>query len=92
MFKLCCAYGDCVGMFVVEERRPEMITQVDRIKTAFFADEGQCVRNVKFFLGESRAVTAEQLADQLDRAEVQIRAGTAVRSRKLDGHLTTKTF
>jgi hypothetical protein len=69
-----------------------MSIQVDRIKNAFFPTGGQGIENVKFFLGNSRVVTAEQLADQLDRAEVQIRAGTAVRSKKLDGHLTTKTF
>jgi hypothetical protein len=69
-----------------------MMTQVDRIKKVFFPTNGQGIENVKFFLGDSRAVTAEQLADQLDRAEVQIRTGSAVRSKNLDGHLTTKTF
>ncbi len=69
-----------------------MNTQVDRIKNAFFPAAGGGVENVKFFLGTSRSVTAEQLADQLERAEVQIRTGAAVRVKTLDGHLTTKAF
>jgi hypothetical protein len=69
-----------------------MMTQVDRIKKAFFPTEGHGVENVKFFLGNSRVVSAEQLADQLDRSEAQIRTGTALRSKSLDGHLTSKAF
>jgi hypothetical protein len=69
-----------------------MITQVERIKNAFFSQDDHSVDNVKFFLGNARAVTAEKLAEQLERAEVQIRIGNAVKTKKLDGELTTKSF
>lgn len=69
-----------------------MNSQVQRMSAAMFPSEGTQVVNVKFFLGTSRAVTAEELADQLDRADAQIRSGTAVRSTNLDGDLTTKSF
>ena len=69
-----------------------MNSQVQRMSAAMFPSEGTQVVNVKFFLGTSRAVTAEELADQLDRADAQIRSGAAVRSTNLDGDLSTKSF
>jgi hypothetical protein len=69
-----------------------MNSQVQRMSAAMFPPEGAQVVNVKFFLGTSRAVTAEELADQLDRADAQLRSGTAARTMRLDGDLTTKHF
>jgi len=67
-------------------------THIERMKAAMFPAEGTSVVNVKFFLGSGRQVTAEQLADQLDRADAQLRSGATQRSHVLDGHLTVKTL
>ena len=69
-----------------------MSSQVQRMSAAMFPLEGTKVVNVKFFLGTSRAVTAEELADQLDRADAQLRSGAALRTTKLDAELTIKQF
>lgn len=69
-----------------------MSTHIERMKAALFPAEGRVVQNVKFFLGNDRCVTAEQLADQLDRADAQIRSGTAERTRVLDGNLAVKSL
>lgn len=69
-----------------------MNNKLERMSAAMFPPEGSQVVNVKFFLGFNRSVTAEELADQLDRADAQIRSGAAVRSTHLDGELTVKTF
>jgi hypothetical protein len=62
------------------------------MKTALFPAEGTAAVNVKFFLGTDRSVTAEQLADQLDRADAQIRSQPGLRSATLDGHLAVKAI
>jgi hypothetical protein len=61
---------------------------MNKMTAAMFPAEGTAVENVKFFPGHSRSVTAAQLAEQFDRANVQLRSGTASRSTALDGHLT----
>ena len=65
-----------------------MNTQVERLTRTMFPSEGASVVNVKFFLGGDRSVTAEQLADQLDRADAQLRSKATARTTKLDGSLT----
>ena len=65
---------------------------VERMKTALFPAEGTTAVNVKFFLGNGRRVSAEQLADQLNRADAQIRSGAAVRGTELDGGLVVKAL
>ena len=65
---------------------------VQRMKTALFPAEGAIAVNVKFFLGTDRTVSAEQLADQLDRADAQIRNQPGLRSTSLDGHLAIKAI
>ncbi|HET7255609.1 MAG TPA: hypothetical protein VFJ46_17770 [Xanthobacteraceae bacterium] len=67
-------------------------THVERMKTALFPAEGTAAVNVKFFLGNDRRVSAEQLADQLDRADAQIRSGAAARATALDGGLAVKAL
>jgi len=62
--------------------------KVDNISREMFSFEGPQVCNVKFFLGSDRSVTAEQLADQLDRANAQIRSNAAAPTKSLDGDLT----
>jgi hypothetical protein len=69
-----------------------MSTQVERMKRAMFPTHGASVTNVKFFLGSGRSVTAEQLADQLDRADAQIRGKVVSRTKSLDGDLTVTTI
>ncbi len=69
-----------------------MSVQMERATKALFpqtngADE---VVNVKFFLGSKRGVTAEELAEQMNRADAQIRNGLAERTTVLDGELTVK--
>jgi hypothetical protein len=65
-----------------------MSSQVERMKDAMFSSDGTSVVNVKFFLGSDRSVTAEQLANQLDRADAQLRGKVAMRTKTLDGGLT----
>ena len=68
-----------------------MNTQVKRATDALFPTDGSVeTGNVKFFLGSSRVVTAEQLADQLVRADAQVREGVARPLKTLDGDLPTK--
>ena len=74
------------------KKEGNMSTQVERMKHTMFPSEGTSVVNVKFFLGSGRSVTAEQLANQLDRADSQIRGKVAVRTKSLDGDLTVKTI
>jgi len=69
-----------------------MTDKIERQSTAMFPTEGESVVNVKFFLGTSRSVTGAELADQLARADAQLRSKTAVRVTQLDGHLTTTAF
>ena len=66
-----------------------MSTQMQRATAAMFPSTGNLVGNVKFFRGLSRAVTAEQMAEQLNRADAQVRAGESVPVDNIDGDLTT---
>ncbi len=66
-----------------------MTDKIQRQSKAMFPTEGDSVVNVKFFLGNNRTVTGAELADQLGRADAQLRAKTAQRVTQLDGHLTT---
>ncbi len=67
-----------------------MSSQIERAKNALFSSEDVKTRNVKFFLGSARDVTAEQLADQLNRADAQVRNGDAIPETHLDGNLNTR--
>lgn len=57
-----------------------------RTANSLFPAIGGQVRNVKFFLGGARCVTADQLAEQVDRAEAQIRAGVASTVTDVDNY------
>jgi predicted transcriptional regulator len=61
--------------------------EVERAANALFPSQGQAVTNIKFFLGSKRSITAEELAEQVNRAEAQVRNKLAVPSQKLDGDL-----
>ena len=64
-----------------------MNAQVDRAVKSLFPEGEAAPVNVKFFLGHARVVTAEQLAQQLNRADAQIRNGLA-KASPLDSGLT----
>ena len=67
-----------------------MTSQVDRANHTLFSSNGQQVVNVKFFLGSGRDVTAEELAEQFNRTEAQVRTGDAVPSVHLDAEVKTQ--
>lgn len=69
-----------------------MTGQVDRAVSTLFPRDGEGATNVKFFLGSNRAVTKEQLAEQLNRADAQVRSGLAKRTTTLDGSLTVQSL
>jgi hypothetical protein len=65
-----------------------MSAQLTKTADAMFPQDGSRETvNVKFFLGNSRTVTAEALADQLDRADAQVRSGVAKRHTTIDSEL-----
>ena len=67
-----------------------MTTQLERAANALFPSTGNRVGNIKFFRGQNRGATAEQLAEQFNRAEAQVRAGSeVVTTEKIDGELTS---
>jgi hypothetical protein len=63
-----------------------MSQSVDRAATALFPITGRRVVNVKFYLNGTRCATGEQLSDQLERAEAQIRAGASTRILDVDNY------
>lgn len=68
-----------------------MNSNMNRAADALFPkDKSVETGNLKFFLGSSRSVTAEQLAEELNRADAQVREGISVPSKTLDGGLPTK--
>ena len=66
-----------------------MSTQLIRAADALFPSDGiNRVGNVKFFRGRRREITAEQLAEQLNRADAQVRSGELKPNANIDGDLT----
>jgi hypothetical protein len=61
-----------------------MSPHLERAANTLFPANGGHVANVKFFLGSSRAVTAEQLAEQLNRANSQVKAGLSTAVDDID--------
>lgn len=59
---------------------------IDRAAIALFPVAGRRVVNVKFYLNGSRCTTGAQLADQLQRADAQVRAGAATRVNDVDNY------
>ena len=64
-----------------------MISQLQRAADALFPAEGSLVGNVKFFT-LNNGVTAEDLAEQMNRADAQIAAGESFPVDDIDGDLT----
>lgn len=66
-----------------------MSSTIERAKHALFSPE-QSVGNIKFFLGNKRNITDEELVEQLNRAEAQVRSKAVIPSKRLDGELETQ--
>ncbi len=60
-----------------------MSSQIERIGNDLYPEHGARVSNVKFYLVRP-GVTAEQLADQIDRATAQVRQGASSRVENID--------
>jgi hypothetical protein len=66
-----------------------MSNQIDRAANMLFPEGGAVfTRNIKFLCGGVSHVSAESLAEQIVRAEVQIRSGNARLVANVDTHLT----
>jgi hypothetical protein len=68
-----------------------MSTQIEQAVQLLFPEEGSRTLDIKFFCGGlANNITAESLADQVVRAEVQIRAGAARLVDNVDSHLAPR--
>ena len=65
-----------------------MSKEINRAVAALFPQDGESVADIKFFLGSRSGVSAEDFAEEVSRADAQVRTGAAVRSETLDGELT----
>lgn len=65
-----------------------MTDQIDRAANMLFPEEGGRTLNIKFLCGGVENANAQTLAEQVVRAEVQIRAGSAKLVDSVDSHLT----
>lgn len=66
-----------------------MSAELERAANALFPSTGNSrVANVKFMRGHSRVITADQLANQLNRADAQVRANEATLITNIDEDLT----
>lgn len=65
-----------------------MLNQIDRAAAMLFPEEGGRTLNIKFLCGGVANADAQTLAEQVVRAEVQIRAGSARLVADVDSHLT----
>lgn len=57
-----------------------MSTQIELATKRLFGANGIGAKNIKFFPGASRDITAEQLATELNKAISQIEAGASTRT------------
>jgi hypothetical protein len=65
-----------------------MLNQIDRAAAMLFPQEGGRTLNIKFLCGGVVNADAQMVAEQVVRAEVQIRAGSARLVADVDSHLT----
>ncbi|PSJ42138.1 hypothetical protein [Allosphingosinicella deserti] len=61
-----------------------MSTMIERAADLLFPESGRQTLNIKFFCGGDDNVTALQLAEQVVRAETQIRGGSARLVERID--------
>lgn len=66
-----------------------MSSQLDHATNTLFPLAGPSrVANIKFYPGNIRTVTADQLADQFSRADAQVRLGQAELIADIDAEVT----
>ncbi len=61
-----------------------MTTQLDVAANMLFPSAGNRTRNIKFFRGHSRSLTAQRLAQQFVQAERQITTGATAPVDNID--------
>ncbi|MDZ4056173.1 MAG: hypothetical protein U1D69_04270 [Polynucleobacter sp.] len=64
------------------------MSHIQRAADLLFPATGPRTLNIKFLRGGVENISAEALAEQIVRAEVQIRSGSARLVQNVDGHLT----
>jgi hypothetical protein len=62
----------------------QMSSEIERAADLLFPAEGPQTQNIKFFCVGDENVSAAELAEQIIRAESQIRAGTARALENID--------
>jgi hypothetical protein len=65
-----------------------MSNEINRAVAALFPQGGDSVADIKFFPGTKSGASAEEFAEEVLRADAQVRTGAAVRSETLDSELT----
>lgn len=65
-----------------------MTSPLDRAANMLFREQHGRTLNIKFLCGGAENRTAQELAEQVVRSEVQIRAGSARLVTDVDSHLT----
>lgn len=63
-----------------------MTTELNRAADALFPSTGNQVGNIKFMRGRRTGVTAEHLAEQLNRANAQVRSGQVQPVQDIDNY------
>jgi len=63
-----------------------MPTELERAADALFPSTGNRVGNVKFMRGRRTGVSAEELAEQLNRADAQVREGLSAPVADIDNY------
>lgn len=64
------------------------MSYIDRAAELLFPVNGPQTLNVKFFCAGDTTITAEELAEQVLRAHLQVQNGTARLVESVDAHLT----
>lgn len=65
-----------------------MSKEINRAVAALFPVGGEHVADIKFFPGSRSNVTTAEFAEEVSRADAQVRTGAAHRSETLDSELT----
>jgi len=64
-----------------------MSSIIDRVAALLYPEDGPTTLDIKFFCGGVDNASAEELAEQVLRAETQIRNGSATLVEDVDSHL-----
>lgn len=69
------------------ETQKKGFTEKDRLIQALFSDKGQELQNIKFFMGDNRNTTEEELCREANHALAQVRLGAVSPKRSVDGNI-----